>query len=48
MSKFKELEEITLELFDDVVIYTVAEPGAKHIDDFINELSSKWKEQFYE
>lgn len=27
MSKFKELEEITLDLFDSVVIYTVAEPG---------------------
>ncbi|SJZ74855.1 hypothetical protein [Eubacterium coprostanoligenes] len=28
MSKFKELEEITLDLFDSVVIYTVAEHGA--------------------
>lgn len=28
MSKFKKIEKISAELFDDVVIYTIAEPGA--------------------
>lgn len=40
MSKFKELEEITLELFEGVVIYTIAEPsamGAHCLMEFVKE-----------
>lgn len=41
MPKFKEVEKISAELFDDVVIYTITEPGAMdapRLMEFVKEM----------
>ncbi len=41
MTKFKEIEKISAELFEGVVIYTIAEPGAMgapRLMEFVKEI----------